>query len=403
MPRVRDAVIIGGGIVGLSLARELARRDPGCRIAILEKEPELGAHASGRNSGVLHSGIYYPAGSLKARLCADGARAMAAYCIERGLPFQRIGKVILPLREADDPQLDHLLERARTNGARATLIDAAALRELEPDAHTCTGRALFSPETAVVEPKSVLRELGSDLSRQGVEIHFAARAEVKGDSVVTSSGARFPFGLLLNAAGLQADLVAKSCGVGARYSILPFRGLYYRLLPAAAIRVHHLIYPVPDLRVPFLGVHFTKSVSGEVHLGPTAIPAFGRENYRGWSGVEPRELPRIVTTLARQYVRNRQGFRTLVHEEAVRFLKPFFVSAARALVPRLRARDLAACEKVGIRAQLFDRERQELVMDFVVERGERSLHVLNAVSPAFTSAFAFAAWTLDQLGADGPA
>jgi L-2-hydroxyglutarate oxidase LhgO len=392
-----DTVIVGGGIMGLSLARELKRRDAGQRIAVLEKETSLGRHASGRNSGVLHSGIYYPSGSLKATLCADGARRMAAYCRERNLPLAAMGKVILPTRAADDPQIDLLVERARANGARAELIDELTLRELEPEARSATGRALFSPDTAVVDSKKVLAALSDELTQAGVDIQLGQRLESAKNGALTVNGTTLSYGLLINAAGLHADVIARSSGVGERYVILPFKGIYYRLLPSAPFEIRRLIYPVPDLRVPFLGVHFTRSVTGEVHLGPTAVPAFGRENYRGWAGVEAADAGRIVTTLARQYVSNKQGFRTFVHEEAGRFLKPLFVNAARALVPRLRSRDLATSEKVGIRAQLFDKERQELVMDFVLERGERSLHVLNAVSPGFTSAFSFASYALDQL------
>lgn len=392
-----DAVIVGAGIIGLSMARELRRRDPRSRIVVLEKEPALGRHASGRNSGVLHSGIYYPAGSLKAALCADGARRMAEYCRERSLPVAAIGKVILPTRAADDGQLDLLLERARANGARAELIDERTLRELEPEARTATGRALFSPDTSVVDPKQVLAALSAELTQSGVDIQLGRCVESAKNGSLTVGGTTLSYGLLINAAGLHADVIARAAGVGERYVILPFKGIYYRLLPSAPLDIRRLIYPVPDLRVPFLGVHFTRSITGEVHLGPTAVPAFGREHYRGLTGVEVGDAGRIVTTLARQYASNKQGFRTFVHAEAGRFLKPLFVSAARALVPRLRSRDLEASGKVGIRAQLFDKERQELVMDFVLERGERSLHVLNAVSPGFTSAFSFASYALDQL------
>lgn len=389
--RTFDTIIIGAGIMGLAFARELRRRDPRRTIAVFEKESDLGRHASGRNSGVLHSGIYYPEGSLKGRLCAAGAREMAEFCEEHRLPFERSGKVVLPVRESDDAVLDLLLSRGLANGARAEIIDAQQLRDLEPAARTVTGRALFTPDTAVIDPMTVLRTLRGALEREGVTFFFGAPAEVSraGESAVRARGEAFGFGTLINAAGLQADLVARQFGAGHGYVILPFRGSYYRLAGDAGIPIRRQIYPVPDLSVPFLGVHVTRSIDGTIHLGPTAVPALGREQYHGFRGVRAGESIRIAATLARQYAIDR-GFRRYVHEEARRFARPFFVAAARALVPAIRSRHLVACEKVGIRAQLFDLRKRELVMDFVVEESGRCLHVLNAVSPGFTSAFAFA-------------
>ena len=386
--------MVGAGIVGLSIAREWKRRNPADRVVILEKEPDVGLHASGRNSGVLHSGIYYPAGSLKGQLCAIGAREMAAYCDEHRLPINRMGKVVLPLRPSEDSQLDVLLDRARSNGARAEVVDERQLREIEPSAHTCSGRALFSPDTAVVDPLPIVRHLADALDvRTGQRVR-----EVRGSEVVTGRE-RFSFGFLVNAAGLYADVIAKRCGVGAQYVMLPFKGIYYRV---TGIELRRLIYPVPDLRVPFLGVHFTKSVYGEVFLGPTAIPALGRENYRGWRGINAADLLQIVRRLGRQYATNRQGFRALVHRELGHMTARGFAEEARTLVPSLRDDDLTSSDHVGIRAQLLDTARHELVMDFLIERGERSVHVLNAVSPGFTTAFSFARHVVD-FAANGSA
>ena len=375
-----DTIVIGGGIVGLAIARELLSRDPKQRIAIFEKEPELGRHASGRNSGVLHSGIYYPPASLKGRLCTEGSRLMREYCDERKLPIARIGKVIVPAGESEDAQLEVLLERARANGARAEIV--SDVHELEPEARA--GRALFSPDTAVVDPKRILASLADELRAGGVEFVFNREAtEID----------RGMYGFLVNAAGLHADRIARPFGVGERYTILPFRGRYYKL--AAPFVIRRLIYPVPDLRVPFLGVHFTNAVDGTTYIGPTAMPALGRENYSGVRGIRIGDAASIATTIVRQYATNKQGFRTLLHQEASRLLKPNFAAAARALVPRIETKQLKPSTKAGIRAQLFDRVKNELVMDFVLERGERSLHVLNAVSPGFTTAFSFARFALD--------
>jgi (S)-2-hydroxyglutarate dehydrogenase len=290
----------------------------------------------------------------------------------------------VPVREADDAQLDILLERAQSNGARAEIVDAQRLRELEPEARSASGRALFSPDTSVVDPKRILAAIADELRAAGVEFVF--------DREVTQVDPG-SYGFLVNAAGLHADRVARHFGVGERYTILPFRGRYYKL--AAPFTIGRLVYPVPDLRVPFLGVHFTNAIDGTTYIGPTAMPALGRENYGGVRGIRAGDAATIALTIARQYASNKQGFRTLVHEEAARLLKRNFAAAARALVPRIEPKHMKASAKVGIRAQLFDRTKNELVMDFVVERGERSLHVLNAVSPGFTTAFSFARFALD--------
>lgn len=396
--RSYDFVIVGGGIVGLAVARELIARHPKKTIAVLEKEHTLGKHASGRNSGVLHSGIYYPVGSLKGRLCATGAREMGAYCRERGLPIERIGKVILPIRTTDDSQLDMLAERARSNGAEVHIVGVDELRELEPAARTLTGRALFSPNTSVVEPKAVLHRLREELISAGVDVLLGTRVTGIDGSRLRTSRESLEFGTLINCAGLHADAIAKLCGAGEQYVILPFKGIYFHLSDKSPLQIRRLIYPVPDLRVPFLGVHFTRAVDGTVYVGPTAVPALGRENYRGVSGISPVDLVRIAGMLAGQYASNKQGFRVFVHEEATRFLKHYFVRAAHALVPDLRSADLESCGKVGIRAQLFDRNKRELVMDFLVERGERSVHILNAVSPGFTTAFSFSRYVVEEYG-----
>jgi len=401
--RTADFVVVGAGIVGLAVARELKRRHPAGHVVVLEKEDALGEHASGRNSGVLHSGIYYPEGSLKGAMCAEGARELAAYCREHQLPIVRAGKVVVPTRPEDDAALDLLQQRARRNGARAELIDAQQLREIEPDARSATGRALHVPETAVVAPKAVLCHLAQTLTSAGVEVLLGHRVgEIDpARGRLRAGGLELHYGHLFNAAGLHADRVAQACGAGGRYGMLPFKGLYYRLVPDSGLRVNGLIYPVPDLRVPFLGIHFTREVDGSVAVGPTAVPALGRENYHGARGIRPGEAAGILLQVAAQYARNDQGFRRFAHMEALRFLKSRFVAAARALVPRLGPEHLARSSKVGIRAQLVDRTTHRLVMDFVVEPGERSTHILNAVSPAFTSAFPFARLVLDQAGVTG--
>ena len=393
-----DYLVVGAGIVGITIALELKRRRPGATVTILEKEDRPGRHSSGRNSGVLHSGIYYPAGSLKARVCGEGAREMAQFCEERGLPIRRLGKILVPVEERDAAQLDLLAERGAANGVTVERLDAAALKRLEPEARSATGVALFVPSTSVVSSSEVMTRLAADALEAGVAIRCGGRLGRidAGRRELEWNGERIAYGHAINAAGLHADSVAHRLGAGERYTLLPFKGIYWKLDPASGIRINHLIYPVPDLRVPFLGVHTTTAIDGSVYFGPTAVPTFGRENYCGLAGVTLAELARIGTLLARQTLSGADGFRRLAWQEGRRYFKPRFLDAARALLPRLRPEHLLPCDKVGIRAQMLDRSSGRLVTDFLVEAGPASTHVLNAISPAFTSAFPLARHVCDN-------
>jgi len=387
-----DFVIIGAGIVGLTVALELKRRSPAAEVVVLEKEDRPGLHSSGRNSGVLHSGIYYPAGSLKAQVCSDGAREMAAFCRERGLPLKRLGKVLVPTMLADVPQLDLLAERAGANRVECERIDEAGLARLEPEARSANGEALFVRSTSVVSSAAVVAAIVEEAEAAGIEIRCGGPlGRVWTDQrALEWRGERIEYGHAINSAGLHADSVAHRFGVGRRYTLLPFKGIYWKLDPQSGIRINHLIYPVPDLRVPFLGVHTTTAIDGSVYVGPTAVPAFGRENYRGTEDVTAGETLRIFRLLMRQFASGRDGFRRLAWQEGRRYSKTHFARAASALLPRLRPEHLLACDKVGIRAQMFDRQEGRLVSDFLVESGPHSTHMLNAISPAFTSAFPLA-------------
>ncbi|WP_013321658.1 L-2-hydroxyglutarate oxidase [Gloeothece verrucosa] len=393
-----DFVIIGAGIVGLALARELKHCYPHSKIIVLEKESSLGRHASGRNSGVLHSGIYYPANSIKAKVCAQGAKEMAQYCHQRHLPIAQIGKVILPITPADDSQLDLLYDRAQSNGVRAEIIDQQQLKTLEPLAYTITGRAIYCPDTSVIDPKAILNDLAAQLEQQGVKILFNQKftqLDLEEKCLKTPTETLY-FGHLFNSAGLYADQVARACNIGKRYTIMPFKGLYYTLAASSGLEINRNIYPVPNLQVPFLGIHFTKKLNGEISLGPTAIPALGRENYSAWEKLSLTETTKMIWQISQQYIHNKQGFRRLIHQETPHLLKPYFAKAAQKLVRSLKPEHLQPSHHVGIRAQLFDQKKQELVMDFIIEQGKNSTHILNAVSPAFTSAFSFARLVLNQ-------
>jgi L-2-hydroxyglutarate oxidase LhgO len=305
--------------------------------------------------------------------------------------------VVVPLREEDSSQLDLLEERAAANGVHAVRVSEAELKQLEPETRSATGEALFVSSTSVVSSADSFASIMGDVRTAGVEIICGGNLDgvYAGARQLIWSGERINYGHAINTAGLHADTVAHMFGIGKRYTLLPFKGIYWKLDPASGIKIRHLIYPVPDLRVPFLGVHTTTAIDGTVYVGPTAVPAFGRENYRGTDGVEGGELLRILGHLGGQYLSGRNGFRRLAWQEGRRYFKRWFVEGAQQLLPRLKPEHLLPCAKVGIRAQMLDKNTGEMVTDFLVEGGPDSTHVLNAISPAFTSAFPFARHVVD--------
>jgi L-2-hydroxyglutarate oxidase len=378
-----EILIVGAGIIGMTIARELVKTGRG-DIVIIEKEPELGRHASGRNSGVLHAGVYYAPDSMKAKSCLNGNFLMRAYCKEKGLPLLENGKVIVTRTPQELPVLDELFHRAMANGAKVEIIDEKQLAELEPNAKTVE-KALFSHYTAVVDPKAVLKSLKHDLEASGrVKFHLDCRMTgLKGSGTATTNKGEIAFSRFVNAAGAHCDKVSRYFGVGEKYRLIPFKGVYRLLSKEAPFTVNSSIYPVPDIRNPFLGVHFTRSVYGDVYLGPTAIPAFGRENYGILAGIDAEgfgiALEDLVLFLANPL------FRSVALSEPVKYFPSFFYRDAARLVKQLAPSDLVPATKVGIRPQLVDWETKQMVMDFMVVADGSSLHVLNPISPAFTS------------------
>jgi len=388
-------IIVGAGILGLTLARELVAR--GARdLVLLEKESGPAHHASGRNSGVLHAGIYYAPDSLRAKTCLAGNRLMKTYCREHGLPLHECGKVIVTRAQEEISGLFALRDRAVANGTPVSVLDSHELAAIEPYAKT-VDRALFSPETAVVDPKAICTALAADLAASGrVRILWNTRAVgPKGPGVLATSAGDITYDKLANVAGAYADRLAKAYGLGAGYQLVPFKGVYRKLTPQAAHRVRGNIYPVPDPRNPFLGVHFTRGVTGEVAIGPTSIPAFGRENYGILAGLDA-EAPSILWRDAVLFAVN-PGFRSVALSEPRKYLFSQFFADASRLLRNLSPGDVAPSAKVGIRPQLVDIRQNRLVTDFVLESGPRELHVLGAISPAFTSSMAFAPWLADRL------
>ncbi len=382
-PDKTEILIVGAGIIGLTIARELVKAGFG-DIVIIEKEPELGRHASGRNSGVLHAGIYYAPDSLKARSCLNGNFLMRSWCREKGLPLLESGKVIVTRSAEELPVLEELHRRALANGASVEMIDEKQLAAIEPNARTVE-RALFSHYTAVVDPKAVLNGLRRELEGSGgVRILFDCQLTgLKGSGTALTNRGEIGFSRFVNAAGAWCDRVARLFGIGGNYRLIPFKGIYRQLRSNAPCTVNGNIYPVPDVRNPFLGVHFTRSVHGRVYLGPTAIPAFGRENYGILAGIDAEGFGILLEDLVLFLANPR--FRSVALTEPRKYIPSAFIREAARLVKELRSTDVEPSSKVGIRPQLVDWATKELVMDFMVVAEGPSVHILNPVSPAFTS------------------
>lgn len=390
-----DFLVVGGGIVGVSCAAALKRKYPDALVRLIEKDATLGSHASGRNSGVLHAGFYYSSSSLKARFSRDGCRRLTEYCIERGLPINRCGKLVVAQSEADHAGIDELKRRADANGVAIEELDEAGAAEIEPRART-VGRALFSPTTASVHPGKVLASLARDAAALGVGTLTSTAYQRRIGEVVHTSSGSFPVRFVVNAAGLYADKIAHDHGLGRQYRILPFKGLY--LYGDGRERLRTNVYPVPDLGNPFAGVHFTVTVDGHVKIGPTATPAFWREQYAWFSKFRFGEFAEIAARELSLLARNDFGFRDLAIAEIRKYRRPRLAALAARLVPDIRPEHYRTWGPPGIRAQLFDVGKRKLEMDFVVEGDERSLHVLNAVSPAFTCSLPFADYLAERVG-----
>lgn len=394
-----DFLVIGGGIIGISIARELKRRFPGQSVTLLEKEPDCGLHASGRNSGVIHAGFYYAPDSLKARFTRLGNLALREYCEEKNLPILACGKLVVA-RNADElPQLDELLRRGAANGIPLQSVTEEEAKAIEPRAKTFE-RALFSPSTASANPRRVIESMRAEAAAEGVRFLTGCAYRKRKDDRIFTSQSEISCGHVVNAAGLYADKIARDFGFSERYRILPFKGLYlYSDESAGSLRTH--IYPVPDLRNPFLGVHFTVREDGRIKIGPTAIPAFWRENYGGWANFKAGELAEVLFREAGLMVSSSFDFKKLAVEELQKFSRRRMVKLASQLAHGVKTENYKKWGEPGIRAQLFDIKTRRLEMDFVIEGDARSTHVLNAVSPGWTCALPFAGHVAETIMAQG--
>ena len=390
--------MVGGGIIGLAVARELARTRPGAQVTVLEAEDRPARHQTGRNSGVVHAGLYYRPGSLKALLCREGVAMLREYCAEHGLPYDEVGKVVVATGNDERPGLERIAERAAANGVPGIRrLDAAGLRDVEP--HAAGVAAVHSPHTAITDFVAVADRLAADVEQLGGRVLLGHRVRAMrrhGDGVQVLAADRvLGFDLLVGCAGLGGDALAAAAGCPGEVRIVPFRGEYYRLSPAARGLVRGLIYPVPDPRYPFLGVHLTRRIDGEVVAGPNAVLALAYQGYR-WRDIRPRDLAAVLAWpgTARMAARH---WRTGLSEVAGSLSKSRFLALTRAYLPALQPADLERAPS-GVRAQAVLRDGT-LLDDFAVDVCDRVVLVRNAPSPGATSSLAIARHVVARLPA----
>jgi L-2-hydroxyglutarate oxidase LhgO len=390
-----DYLIIGAGIIGLAIARQLRQKEPMAQITIIEKEPDVAYHGSGRNSGVLHAGFYYTADSLKAKFTREGNALMRDYCYKNNLRINECKKVVIAQNEDELHSLFELEKRGKVNGVDIKLITEQELSAIEPSARTYK-YALYSPTTATVDPVEINQCIKRELERSGVNILFNEPyiRRIENNKIQTARHIVYAE-KIINAAGLYADKIAGDFGYSKDYTIIPFKGIYlkYKELDKP-ISIN--IYPVPNLKNPFLGVHYTVTVDNVIKIGPTSIPAFWRENYNGWANFRVVEMLNILILEAQLFICNSFGFRSLAIDEIKKYRRKYFTGLATKMVQSIDEKGFKEWSKPGIRAQLLNIHTKKLVMDFVVEGDTYSTHILNAVSPAFTGSMPFAEWVVNN-------
>lgn len=388
-------LIVGGGIIGLATAYQVTEKFPGIRVLVLEKEPTVGEHQTGHNSGVLHSGIYYKPGTLRAKNCRVGKQAMERFCAEENIPFEICGKVIVAVDEKELPQLERIYERGQQNAVRCQIIDPARLRELEP--HAAGIQAIHVPEAGIVNFRRVAQRLAEIVLERGGAVVTNARVtrivRDPGQLIVETTAGEFAADQVITCAGLHADRVTKLSGEPLDSRIIPFRGEYYELKPEMHYLCRNLIYPVPDTAFPFLGVHFTRMIDGGIECGPNAVLAFAREGYRK-TDINLRDL---LEALSYSGFRRLAGkhWRMGLGEIWRSFSKAAFVNALRRLLPDIRSEHLIP-GRAGVRAQALAPDGF-LIDDFIIKEGERVINICNAPSPAATSSLNIGKLVVEKL------
>ncbi len=390
-----DYLIIGGGIIGLSMAKELIEKEKKATIVLIEKEKDVAMHASGRNSGVLHAGFYYSANSLKAKFSLTGNKELHQYCEKNNLKINKCGKVVVAQNEKEIKGLEELKKRGDINGVELHWMSEDELKTKYPNIKT-TLKALWSPTTATVDPKEICLSLSAYIQKKGVNLLTNTKylKKISNNSILTDQG-EIKYKKLINCAGLYADKIAKNFGFAKNYTIIPFKGIYLKDKKNLA-NLKTNAYPVPNLKNPFLGVHFTYAVDNSAKIGPTAIPAFWRENYKGFDNFSFTEMINILYYESKLFLKNAFGFRALAYSEIKKYYKPHLLKLTSGLTDKMNLQGFESWTTPGIRAQLLDTNTLELVQDFVVEADQKTVHILNAVSPAFTSAFPFTRWVIKE-------
>ncbi len=391
-----DVLIIGAGVMGLATGMALLESNSNLKVTIAEKEDKLGKHASGRNSGVIHAGFYYSPDSLKARFCRDGNLAIKQLAAKHGIPVKNVGKVVVARNADENLRIDTLFSRGIKNGVELEILDEKELHKFEPLARTHE-RFLWSPNTAISDSSAIVNAMRIEYESLGGEIIFGkkVRLQESGSEILDAAG-EFSAKHFVNAAGAQSDRISRSIGLGTDYAMLPFMGVY-RATEIKSLPLRTLVYPIPHPINPFLGVHFTLTIDGKVKIGPTAIPIAGREQYslsQGWSASDILQAIKGVTSLIRGEAHN---FGAILKSELPKFLEASLVKESTELVPTANlVRDWEK-KPPGIRAQLVHLPTGRLEQDFVVRNKENSTHILNAVSPGWTSAIPFGKYVAESL------
>lgn len=389
-----DYLIIGAGIIGLNIAKTLKEMIPDSKILIIEKENEVGLHSSGRNSGVLHAGFYYTENSLKAKFTKEGNIALKEFVKKRGLELNECQKVVVAQNESELEGLEELKRRGDVNGVELIWLDENRLNDLYPNVKTYK-KALLCPSTATVNPFLVTKEYAKICKEMGIEIILNCKYKSKNENSILTSKGNFKAKKIINCAGLYADKIANDFGFSNDYVIIPFKGVYLKDKKNLS-ELKTNIYPVPNLANPFLGVHYTLTVDNEAKIGPTAIPAFWRENYKGFSNFSLSEFFQISFYELKLFFTDAFGFRSLAFSELKKYNFHYFKNLAKKLTKNMYDGGYDSWSTPGIRAQLLNKKTLELVQDFVVESDEHSVHILNAVSPAFTCSTPFSKWVVEN-------
>ena len=380
-----DYIIIGSGIIGLTIAFELVKRNPNKKIVIIDKENDVGFHASGRNSGILHAGFYYDKNSLKAKLCIKGNAMMKAFCNKNNIYVNKTQKVVVAQNSDELKTIFELHKRASSNGVETKIITSGELKKINKNIKTYK-KALFSPNTASVNPIEVLSKLKEILIEKGVHFRFNTSFNDLNNN---------EYKYLVNCAGLYADKIAKVFNLATNYTMLPFKGIYMKYMGKNNGLLNINVYPVPNLSNPFLGVHYTITSDNSIKIGPTATPAFWRENYSGLRNFNFLEMLEILKYEAKLFILNSFNFRDLAIKEIQNYFNSNIIRSAQELVDHF-PNDFKQI-KAGIRAQLLDTKTNQLVQDFIIEHSEKTTHILNAVSPGFTCSFAFSEYVVDEI------